>query len=70
MADMFMFGMYFLAGSVLVFSFAMGGVGIYAQMEEKRIFEQKVAERHALIRRQAKEREAREKKEREDYAKN
>lgn len=70
MADMFMFGMYFLAGSVLVFSFAMGGVGIYAQMEEKRIYEQKIAARNALIRQQTKEREAREKKEREDYAKN
>ena len=70
MADMFMFGMYFLAGSVLVFSFAMGGVGIYAQMEEKRIYEPKIAARNALIRQQTKEREAREKKEREDYAKN
>jgi len=68
MADMFMFGMYFLAGSVLVFAFVMGGIGIYAQMEEKRIYEQKVAARHALIRQQTKEREAREKKEREDYA--
>jgi hypothetical protein len=68
MADLFMFGMYFLAGSVLVFAFVMGGIGIYAQMEEKRIYEQKVAARHALIRQQTKEREAREKKEREDYA--
>jgi hypothetical protein len=70
MADMFMFGMYFLAGSVLVFAFAMGGIAIYAQMEEKRIYEQKVAERHAIIRRQAKERAEKERKEREDYAKN
>jgi hypothetical protein len=70
MADTFMVGMYFLAGSVLVFAFAMGGIGIYSQMEEKRIYEQKVAARQALIRQQTKEREAREKKEREDYAKN
>jgi hypothetical protein len=70
MADTLMFGMYFLAGSVLVFAFVMGGIGIYAQMEEKRIYDQKVAARHALIRQQQKEREAREKKEREDYAKN
>lgn len=70
MADMFLFGMYFLAGCVIVFAFVMGGIAVYAQMEEKKIYEQKVAERQAVIRRQAKEREAREQKEREDYARN
>jgi len=70
MADTFIFGMYFLAGSVIVFAFAMGGVGIYGQMEEKRIYEEKVVKRNLVIRQQQKEREAREKKEREDYAKN
>ena len=70
MADMGMFGMYFLAGAAIVFSMVMGGVGIYGSMEEKRIYEEKVAARYALIRQQTKEREAREKKEREDYAKN
>jgi len=70
MADMFIFGMYFLAGCVILFALTMGGIGIYAQVEEKRIYEQKVAERQAVIRRQAKEREAREQKEREDYARN
>ena len=70
MADQFIFGMYFLAGSVIVFAIAMGGIGVYGAMEEKRIYEQKVAERQAVIRRQAKEREARERKEREDYARN
>ena len=70
MADQFIFGMYFLAGSVIVFAIAMGGIGVYGSMEEKRIYEQKVAERQAVIRRQAKEREARERKEREDYARN
>ena len=68
MADMFIFGMYFLAGCVIFFAMAMGGVGIYGAMEEKRIYEQKVATRNALIRQQQKERDAREKKEREDYA--
>jgi hypothetical protein len=70
MADTFIFAMYFLAGSVIVFAFAMGGVGIYGQMEEKRIYEEKVAKRLVVIRQQQKERDAREKKEREDYAKN
>ena len=70
MADQFIFAMYFIAGSIILFAIAMGGVGIYGAMEEKRIYEQKVATRNALIRQQTKEREAREKKEREDYAKN
>ena len=70
MADMFIFAMYFLAVSAIVFAFIMGGVGIYAQVEEKRIYEQKVAQRNLVLRQQQKEREAREKKEREDYAKN
>jgi len=68
MADLFMYGMYFIGVSIFLFAFIMGGVGIYAQMEEKRIYEQKVADRAALIRRQAKEREDRERKERADYA--
>jgi len=70
MADMFIFGMYFLAVSAIVFAFIMGGVGIYAQAEEKRIYEQKLAQRNLVLRQQQKEREASEKKEREDYAKN
>lgn len=70
MADQFIFAMYFIAGSVILFAIAMGGIGIYGAMEEKRIYEQKVATRNALIRQQTKEREARERKEREDYAKN
>jgi len=70
MADMFMFGLYFIAGSAIVFAMAMGGVAIYGQMEEKRIYEEKVAKRLLVIRQQQKERDAREKKEREDYAKN
>ena len=70
MADMFIFGMYFLAGCVIFFAMAMGGIGIYGAMEEKRIYEEKVAKRLLVIRQQQKERDAREKKEREDYAKN
>jgi len=70
MADQFIFGMYFLAGCVIVFAIAMGGIAVYGAMEEKRIYEEKVAKRNLLIRQQQKERDAREKKEREDYAKN
>jgi len=70
MADQFIFAMYFIAGSVILFAIAMGGIGVYGAMEEKRIYEEKVAKRNLLIRQQQKERDAREKKEREDYAKN
>ena len=70
MADMFLFAMYFIAGSVVLFAVAMGGVGIYGAMEEKKAYEAKVAERHATLRRQQQEREAAEKKELSDYAKN
>jgi len=70
MADQFIFGMYFLAGCVILFAMFMGGIAVYGAMEEKRIYEEKVAKRNLLIRQQQKERDAREKKEREDYAKN
>ena len=67
MADMLMTGMYFLAGSVIVAAFGMVGIGVYGQMEEKRIYEQKVAARILVIHRQAKERADKEKKEQEEY---
>jgi len=70
MADQFIFGMYFLAGCVILFAMFMGGIAVYGAMEEKRIYEEKVAKRLLVIRQQQKERDAREKKEREDYAKN
>jgi len=70
MADMFIFAMYFIAGSIILFAMAMGGVAIYGAAEEKRIYEQKVADRAALVRRQQREREAAEKKELDNYAKN
>ena len=68
MADQFIFAMYFIAGSVIFFAMFMAGVAIYGQMEEKRIYEEKVAKRLLVIRQQQKERDAREKKERDDYA--
>ena len=70
MADMFIFAMYFIAGSIILFAMAMGGVAIYGAAEEKRIYEQKVADRAALVRRQQREREAAEKIELDNYAKN
>jgi hypothetical protein len=70
MADQFIFGMYFIAVSAIVFAMSMGGVAIYGQLEEKRIYEEKVVKRNLILRQQQKERDAREKKEREDYAKN
>ena len=69
-ANQFMFGMYFIGFSAFLFCFIMAGIGVYGAMEEKRIYEAKVAQRNLAIRQQAKEREARERKEREDYAKN
>jgi hypothetical protein len=69
MADIFMMAMYFLAGSVVIVTFLMVGIGIYGQMEEKRIYEQKVAARILVIQRQAKERADKEKKEQEEYIK-
>jgi len=65
MADMFLFAMYFIAGSVVLFAVAMGGVGIYGAMEEKRIYEAKVAQRNAIIRQQQKERDKKEREERD-----
>jgi hypothetical protein len=67
MADMLMTGMYFLAGSVVIAAFGMVGIGVYGQMEEKRIYEEKVAARNLIILRQNKERTDKEQKEREEY---
>jgi len=65
MADQFIFAMYFIAGSAIVFAIAMGGVAIYGQMEEKRIYEEKVAKRNLLLRQQQKERDAKEREARD-----
>ena len=62
---MFIFAMYFIAGSVILFAMAMGGVAIYGQLEEKRIYEEKVAARAAIIKRQQQERDIKERAERD-----
>jgi len=69
MANQFMNAMYFIGFAVVFFCALMVGVGVYGAMEEKRIYEQKVAARNLVIQRQAKERIDREQKEREEYAK-
>jgi hypothetical protein len=65
MADMFIFALYFIAGSAIVFCMAMGGVAIYGAAEEKRIYEEKVAKRNLLIRQQQKERDTKEREARD-----
>ena len=65
MADQFIFAMYFIAGSVIFFAMFMAGVAIYGQMEEKRIYEEKVAKRLLVIRQQQKERDAKEREARD-----
>jgi len=69
MAEQFINAMYFIGFAVVLFFASMVGVGVYGAMEEKRIYEQKVAARNLVIQRQAKERIDRERKEREEYAK-
>ena len=65
MAEQFIFAMYFIAGSAIVFAIVMGGVAIYGLAEEKRIYEEKVAARAAIIKRQQQERDIKERAERD-----
>jgi hypothetical protein len=64
-AEQIMFGMYFVAFSVVLFAIIMMGVGIYGAMEEKRIYEEKVVKRNLVIRQQQRERDAKERAERD-----
>ena len=65
MAEQFMFAMYFIAFTVIFFAFVMMGIGVYGAMEEKRIYEEKVAKRNLIIRQQQKERDAKEREDRD-----
>jgi hypothetical protein len=65
MADQFIFAMYFIAGSIILFAVVMGGVGVYGAIEEKRIYEEKVAKRNLILRQQQKERDAKEREARD-----
>jgi hypothetical protein len=69
-ADRMVFAMVFVSVSVVIFCMVFAGIGIYGAIEEQKIYEKKVADRAAIIRRQQREREAAEKKELETYAKN
>jgi len=64
-ANQLMFGMYFLGFCVFIFCFVMAGIGIYGAIEEQKIYEKKVAERAAVIRRQDQERTKKEREERD-----
>ena len=64
-AEQIMFGMYFVAFSVVIFAIIMMGIGIYGAVEEKRIYDEKVAKRNLVIRQQQKERDAKERAERD-----
>jgi hypothetical protein len=65
MADMFIFAMYFIAGSAIVFCITMGGIAVYGAVEEKRIYEEKVAKRNLILRQQQQERDKKERAERD-----
>ena len=65
MADMLIFAIYFIAGAVIIFAIVMGGVAIHGLAEEKRIYEEKVAARAAIIKRQQQERDTKERAERD-----
>lgn len=56
MSELFLFCLYFFGGTVLLFAFVMGGVALHSALEEKRIYEEKIIERNAIIRKQNKER--------------
>jgi len=64
-ADQIMFAMYFIGFSVFLFAFIMVGIGIYGAVQEQKVYEEKVAQRNAIIRRQNKEREVKERIERD-----
>jgi len=69
-AEHFMFAMYFVGFSVIVFVLVIAGIKMYASMEEKNAYEKKLAERNLILRRQAKERIEQQKRELENYTKN
>jgi len=66
LAEGIMFGISLIAGLAVVAAFAMGGMRIYAAMEEKKEFEMKQAKRELVIRQQQ---EAREKENKKQLAK-
>jgi hypothetical protein len=68
-ADQFMFAMYFIGVSIFLFAFIMGGIGIYGAVEDKRIYEEKVAKAQLERNRRAKAEQERSKQEALDAVK-
>jgi hypothetical protein len=52
MADLFMYGMIFVGGAVILFSMLFGGIAMYGAIQEKNEYEAKVAQRIKVIRQQ------------------
>jgi hypothetical protein len=52
MADLFMYGIIFVGGSVVLFSLLFGGIAIYGVTKEREEYETKVAQRIKVIRQQ------------------
>lgn len=69
MADLFMYGMIFIGGAVILFAVVMGGIGIYGTVQEKNEFEAKQAKRARIIQQQRYARELEEKAKTEKSAK-
>jgi len=65
MAQLFMYGLTFVGGAVILFAVVMGGISIYGSIEEKNEYEAKVAARAKVVRlqQQAREKEQKEKAE-------
>ena len=61
MADLFMYGLTFVGGSVILFAVLMGGVGIYGAVQDKNEYEAKMANRAKIIRQQHQARDKEEK---------
>ena len=68
-AEQVMFAICFIVGSVVLVAAAMIGIQVYGVMEEQKIYQAKLIERAAILRRHALEREATEKLELEKNAK-
>jgi hypothetical protein len=69
-AEAIMTAMYFVGFAIFAFCVIMAGLGIYGAMEEKRVYEEKIAKAQMVRMQQHRAREAEAKKELADYAKN
>lgn len=52
MADLFMYGVIFVGGAVVLFSMLFGGIAVYGVIQDKNEYEAKVAQRIKVIRQQ------------------